>query len=309
MIDLNALPLPELYAELARTGLVRRLVELARDEDLGTGDVTSLAMAPAGATCEARVVARQEGVVAGLAAIEELRTVFAPGCAVRLPRRDGDAIAPGDELARVTGPLREALALERTMLNLLSRLSGVATLTRAYAEALARGDGTGTPVRARLYDTRKTTPGMRVLEKYAVRCGDGLCHRIGLFDAVLVKDNHVAGVPVERLGDAIVRAAGAARRAGDLRFVEVEVDSLDQLDALLALPAGVVDIALLDNMDGASLREAVRRRDARRPGMELEASGGVTLATIGPIGATGVDRVSVGALTHSAVALDIGLDI
>jgi nicotinate-nucleotide pyrophosphorylase (carboxylating) len=195
--------------------------------------------------------------------------------------------------------------VERPLLNLLGRLSGIATLTREYVAQIA-----GT--KARVYDTRKTTPGWRRLEKYAVRCGGGMNHRTGLFDAVLVKDNHLALAAGENVtpADAVRRArdfleqTNAQRDGGEL-LIEVEVDSLDQLANVL--PAGP-DIVLLDNMSPATLREAVRRRDALAPAVELEASGGVTLQTIRGIAETGVERISVGALTHSAPALDLGLD-
>ena len=163
--------------------------------------------------------------------------------------------------------------------------------------------------RARLYDTRKTTPGLRVLEKYAVRCGGGFCHRIGLFDAVLIKDNHIAGVSVTELPRAIQRAATLARVKSHPAFVEVEVDTLEQYEALLTLPPGTVDIILLDNMSCELMSHAAKRRDEVNPGLELEASGGITLETIGPVSRTGVDRISVGGLTHSAVVLDVAMDV
>jgi nicotinate-nucleotide pyrophosphorylase (carboxylating) len=202
------------------------------------------------------------------------------------------------KLAVIAGPLRSLLAAERTALNFLQRLSGVASLTRRYVEAVA-----GLPVL--VLDTRKTTPGWRLLEKYAVRAGGGTNHRLGLFDGVLIKDNHLAG-----LGDpatAIRRAVESARGfPGNVRLaIEVEVDTLDQLDQALAASP---DIILLDNMPNEWLREAVARRDRLAPGVKLEASGGVNLGTVRGIAETGVDRISVGALTHSAAALDIGLD-
>jgi nicotinate-nucleotide pyrophosphorylase (carboxylating) len=302
--DTNRLPLPELYRRLAAGGLVQRLLELARDEDLGQGgDVTTRACVPQGRRGRATLAARGGGVVAGLEAIEDLARVFAPGVRADLRVRDGDDLRGGEVLAVLGGPMCELLALERTMLNLVSRLCGVATLTRRYARAIPQGS------RARLYDTRKTTPGLRVLEKYAVRCGGGFCHRMGLFDAVLIKDNHLAGVGAGELAEFVGRAANQARQAPGVNFVEVEVDTLEQLAALLTLPRGAVDVVLLDNMDAPTLRRAAEMRDARLPGLELEASGGVTLATIGEIAGTGVDRISVGAITHQAVSLDLGLDV
>lgn len=301
--DINALPLPEAYAALASSGLVGRLISLARDEDLGTtGDVTSAACIAPGLTGEGRVVMRNGGVVAGLAAMETLRAVFAPGCRVDVMTQDGTRVPAGTTLAEVRGPVRELLSLERTMLNLLGRLSGIATLTAKYVAAIPSG------TRAGLYDTRKTTPGLRVLEKYAVRCGGGRCHRLGLHDAVLIKDNHLAGVAVGGLAAFVGDASRKARASGSVAFVEVEVDTLEQFGVLARLPRGVVDIVLLDNMGVADLCEAARVRDGTCPWLELEASGGVTLESLPGIAATGVDRISVGALTHQAVSVDVALD-
>lgn len=302
--DLNSLPLPALYEALASGGLVRRLLDLAYDEDLGSaGDVTSRACIASDRAGRARIVARKPGVVAGLALMADVKVRFAPACECVARAHDGVPVDAGTTLAEVRGPLREMLGLERTMLNLVGRLSGIATLTALYAAAIPAGS------RAHLYDTRKTTPGLRVLEKYAVRCGGGRCHRMGLHDAVLIKDNHLAGIGVGDLASYVRSAAERARRESDLGFVEVEVDSLSQLDALLELPRGVVDIVLLDNMSVAELRDAAQRRDARAPWLELEASGGVTLATLPAIASTGVDRISVGALTHQAVSLDVAMDV
>ena len=279
-------------AELAAA---RALLALALAEDLGdAGDVTSLATIPSDAAGRAAFVARRPGVVAGLHLLPLVADAVDPTLAVELLAADGAAVVPGDRLATISGPLRGLLAAERTALNFLQRLSGVATLTRRYVEAVA-----GT--RAVVLDTRKTTPGWRLLEKYAVRCGGGTNHRVGLFDAVLIKDNHLAGLGA----DAVRRAVAAARAYAPGLPVEVEVDTLQQLDDALAVRA---DIVLLDNLPADALREAVRRRDAVAPGTRLEASGGVTLDTVRGMAEAGVDRISVGALTHSAPALDIGLD-
>ena len=286
---------------------LQELVELAMREDLGReGDLTTAALIPEDAAGQADVVVRQAGVVAGLPAAQvalgmfDTRLEWLPDC------EDGRSIAPGERIARIEGPARSMLTAERPMLNLLGRLSGIATLTKRYVEAVA---GTG----ARIYDTRKTTPGWGRLEKYAVRCGGGRNHRTGLFDAVLIKDNHLAvgspGAPSSP-AEAVVRArrfledrpSGAGRSRA---IIEVEVDTLEQLDAVLA--AGP-DVVLLDNMSPAQLVEAVRRRDAGNRRVELEASGGVDLASVRPIATTGVDRISVGALTHAAAWLDVGLD-
>ncbi|MBA4064357.1 MAG: nicotinate-nucleotide diphosphorylase (carboxylating) [Isosphaera sp.] len=274
----------------------RRLVDLALAEDLGdTGDRTSLATIPEDATGRAAFVARSPGVVAGLPAAGMVCAAVDPKLAFAVISPDGSPVTRGTVLAIVAGTLRAVLAAERTALNFLQRLSGVATLTRAFVDAAAGH-------RARLLDTRKTTPGWRLLEKYAVRCGGGSNHRVGLYDGVLIKDNHLAG-----LGGDVRRAVAAARAyPGNAGLpVEVEVDTPEQLEHALAVRA---DIVLLDNMTPDQLRAAVARRDAVAPGVLLEASGGVNLATVAGIAATGVDRISVGALTHSAPALDIGLD-
>jgi nicotinate-nucleotide pyrophosphorylase (carboxylating) len=293
------------YASCRETGLVARLLELARDEDLGSArrDVTSAEFVDARAQLRCSVVARTPAVVAGLAAIPDLLSIFGVDRAVtvRLDAADGATVGSGDAVANLDGDARSILAIERTLLNLVGRLSGVATLTSRYIDAM------GTGHRAQLYDTRKTTPGLRVLEKYAVRCGGGRSHRLGLHDAMLVKDNHIAGVPAEALAHTVADAARRARAAG-VAFVEVEVDSPDQFARLLALPAGTIDVVLLDNFPLPALREAVRTRAATRPDLLLEASGGVTLGTIRAVAETSVDRISVGALTHSAVSLDFGLD-
>ena len=277
----------------------RALVDLALAEDLGErGDVTAAATIPAREPGSARFVARSPGVVAGLPVAALVAITLDPDLRFAATRDDGDRVATGDVLATIAGPMRSLLAAERTMLNFLQRLSGVATLTARFVTEVA---GTN----AVILDTRKTTPGWRRLEKYAVRCGGGTNHRVGLHDAILIKDNHLAHLHAG--GDPIGAALAAARQAGfkKLQFVEVEVDDLDQLDR--ALGCGP-DIILVDNLGPDGLAEAVRRRDERAPGILLEASGGITLATVGTLARTGVDRISVGALTHSAPALDIGLD-
>ena len=284
----------------AETAAALALIRLALAEDLGEsaavgGDITSRFGIPAGATGAADFVARVPGVIAGLPILPLVAGELDAGLAIQLFAADGDAVEPGSRVAGVSGPLRSVLAAERTMLNFVQRLGGVATLTRQFADAVA---GTG----ARILDTRKTTPGYRLLEKYAVRAGDGVNHRVGLFDAVLIKDNHIAGLGAGGIGRSVA-AARAAAPPGCV--VQVEVDTLGQLDeALLARP----DIVLLDNMTNDQLRAAVARRAEVAPGVLLEASGGVNLRTVRGIAETGVDRVSVGALTHSAAALDVGLD-
>jgi nicotinate-nucleotide pyrophosphorylase (carboxylating) len=300
MVDLNALSLPDLFAELTSDGCLNRLIAAAFDEDLtDVGDVTTESIIDPALTAEAFVVARSAGVSAGLACGPE---IVGEKVEFETLVPDGEHFAANTPLARLAGRLREILECERTLLNIVGRLSGIATLTRRYVEAIA-----GT--KAVICDTRKTTPGMRNLEKYAVRCGGGTLHRIGLFDAALYKDNHLALVSLESLAETIKKAAKHVRKRHDLRFVEVEVDSLDQLKKLLTLESGIIDIILLDNMQPDTLREAVRMRDAANPDLLLEASGGVNLETVREIAGTGVDRISVGAITHSAACLDVGLDI
>ena len=275
-------PLPDL--------MILPVVRAALAEDLGrAGDVTSQACIPADARLNATFGARKPGVVAGLACARLAVLELDPDATFEDLAKDGDSVTRGGRLARVQASARALLAAERTALNLLGRLSGVATLTRAYVDAI---DGT----RARIVDTRKTTPGLRALEKYAVRCGGGTNHRIGLFDA-MIKDNHIASCG--SVAEA-VRLAKAA--AGHLMKVEVEIDRLEQLDD--ALRHGP-DVVMLDNFSLADLAQAVRVTNHRAV---LEASGGVSLETVRAIAETGVDVISVGALTHSASVLDIGLD-
>lgn len=283
----------------AEVDACRGLAVLALQEDLGPAcvDLTSQAVIPADLTGRAAFVARTSGVLAGVPAL----AIVAAAVDVTLDPlvEDGADLRAGTRIAVITGKFRSLLAAERTALNFVQHLSGVATLTRRYVDAVA-----GLP--AQILDTRKTLPGWRLLQKYAVRCGGGRNHRLGLFDGILIKDNHLARL-ADRGVPAVAESVRAARARADLpsAAVELEVDTLDQLDeALAARP----DIILLDNMAPDALREAVRRRDAVAPGVRLEASGGVTLQTVRAIAESGVDRVSVGALTHSAPALDIGLD-
>jgi nicotinate-nucleotide pyrophosphorylase (carboxylating) len=268
-------------------------VARALDEDLGrAGDVTSVATVPETAKAHAALVARQAGVIAGLPlAVATLRKLT-PDIQVQANVRDGAAVAAGVQLMTIMGPARAVLAGERTALNFVGRLSGVATLTADYVRHTA-----GT--KARVCCTRKTTPGLRALEKYAVRCGGGFNHRFGLDDAILIKDNHIAVAGGVR---AVLERARA--HAGHLVKIEIEVDTLDQLHEVLA--TGLADAVLLDNMDIPTLNEAVKLARGR---VVLEASGGVTLNSIAAIAATGVDYISSGALTHSAPNFDVALDI
>jgi len=265
----------------------------ALDEDLGrAGDVTSIATIPESAKAHAVLVARQAGVIAGLPlAIATFRKLSAD-ILIQAYLRDGAAVAAGVHLLTISGPARAVLAGERTALNFVGRLSGIATLTADYVRHAA-----GT--RMRICCTRKTTPGLRALEKYAVRCGGGFNHRFGLDDALLIKDNHIAVAGGIR---AVLERARA--HAGHLVKIEIEVDTLDQLREVL--DTGIADAVLLDNMDIPTLTEAVRLAHGR---VVLEASGGVTLSSIAKIAATGVDYASCGALTHSAPNFDVALDI
>ncbi len=286
--------------ELAERDNAGALIDLAIVEDLSLldDDVTGRLTIPGHAIGSARYVARSSGILAGVPLLQTLAVRFGLEKGMNMNRRDGDPLEPGSEIANVEGSMRALLAMERTALNFLQRLSGIATLTAKFVEAVA-----GT--KAVILDTRKTTPGWRALEKYAVRCGGGTNHRIGLYDAVLIKDNHLAWLADS--GDPIGRAVEAARAGAPpgTKFIEVEVDTLEQLDR--ALEVGP-DIILVDNLGPEKLAEAVRRRNERAPGILLEASGGVNLLTVRALAETGVDRISVGALTHSAPALDIGLD-
>ncbi|AWU97129.1 carboxylating nicotinate-nucleotide diphosphorylase [Azospirillum ramasamyi] len=271
---------------------VEPIVRAALAEDLGrAGDITTDSIIPADAVATARIAARQDGRVAGLEAALTAFRLLDPAVSVTVERADGDDVPPGGTIATLTGKARALLTAERTALNLMGRLSGIATATRALVREV---EGT----RARIVCTRKTTPGLRVLEKHAVKLGGGFNHRFGLDDAVLIKDNHIAVAGGVRPAVERVRAA-----IGHMVKVEVEVDTLDQLDELLGLP---VDVVLLDNMDPDRLRRAVRMVDGR---LLTEASGNVTLATVRAIAETGVDMISCGWLTHSAPNLDLGLDM
>ncbi len=271
--------------------MIEPVIRAALAEDLGrAGDVTSMACIDADARLAVRFAARRPGVVAGLDCARLALRVLDPEARFEIEVGDGDEVPAGAMLASAEANARAVLATERTALNLLGRLSGIATLTAAYVAAVA-----GT--RARITDTRKTTPGLRALEKYAVRCGGGINHRFGLDDAILIKDNHVAACG--GVGPALARAKAAA---GHLVKVEVEVDDLGQFDEALA---HAPDVIMLDNFSLGDLTEAVRRAAGR---VRLEASGGVDLSSVRAIAETGVDVISVGALTHSAAVLDVGLD-
>jgi nicotinate-nucleotide pyrophosphorylase len=304
MTDPGALS-PDLAGRLEDAGLVpggvAGLVRTALAEDLAGGtDLTTAATIAAGATARADVVARAEGVAAGLPVAEAVFAIaagtLAPGRGIRVTTlvRDGDRVWPGSAMMTVEGGLAGILTAERTALNLLCHLSGVASLTRRWVDAVA---GTG----ARIRDTRKTLPGLRALEKYAVRCGGGVNHRMSLADAVLIKDNHVAAAG--SVAAALRAAVAAAAAAGGGLTIEVECDTLAQVREAIAAGA---ELILLDNFALAQTRQAVALAAGR---VKLEASGGLTLDRARDVALAGVDYLAVGALTHSAPALDIGLDL
>ena len=283
--------------------VVQQLWNQTLAEDGAERDITSLISIDENARGKAVVASKTDGIFAGAVLLDQLKAMEAHH--LRVDRRvdDSDVLRAGTAIAQLEGSLRHLLSIERTLLNFLQRMCGVATLTRKYVYAVA---GTG----AEIYDTRKTIPGWRQLDKYAVRCGGGFNHRMGLHDAILVKDNHLAGIPISRLAgrvsEMIAKASSLEPRPA---FFEIEVDTLEQYDELLKV-AGI-DLILLDNFGLDQMREAVRRRDAAglRGTLRLEASGGVELPRVRDIARTGVDCISVGALTHSAPALDIHMEI
>lgn len=266
------------------------VVERALAEDVGSGDVTTAGTVPEEATCTARIVVKEPGIVAGIPVVRAVFTTLDEALVIDELAYDGDraALLPF-EVLRVSGPARAILTGERVALNILGRLSGIATLTRAYVDAVA---DTGVTI----LDTRKTTPGLRALEKYAVRCGGGANHRFGLDDGILVKDNHLL------VAGGIHAAVRGLRQISDLP-IQVEVETLGELRDALAAGA---DRILLDNMSPALMREAVELTRGRAT---TEASGGITLATIREVAETGVDFISIGALTHSARSLDVSLEV
>jgi nicotinate-nucleotide pyrophosphorylase (carboxylating) len=292
-----AFPFPR-HRHLVRVELtaaeIRRAVRAALAEDLGGGDVTTLATVPAGALSVALMNAREPLVVAGLAFAETAFRALSPKIKIQRFARDGQTVSAGKTLLKISGPSRAILSAERVALNFVQRLAGVATATAQFTGAV-RG------TRARILDTRKTTPGWRRFEKYAVACGGGKNHRVGLFDLVLIKDNHLVALR-DAPPNAIAAAVARARKQFPQLKIEVEADTLEQVAQAVAAGA---DIILLDNMTLAQLRQAVQIVQGQA---KTEASGGVNLKTVRAIAATGVDYISVGAITHSARAVDIGLD-
>lgn len=270
---------------------VEELVRRALLEDIGPGDITTEATVPADKLCTAVIVSREDGLVCGHPVAQATFRVMDPSLTYEILAPEGSHVTPGQEVARITGNARSILTAERVALNFLQRMSGIATTTRKLAESIKY-------YHARLVETRKTTPGLRLVEKYAVRVGGGLNHRYGLHDAVLIKDNHIA------VCGGVRQAVIAARKvASHTSRVEVEVDTLEQLQEALDVGA---DVILLDNMDGDTMRKAVEMTNGKAI---LEASGGITAQNLEEVARTGVDIISMGALTHSVRALDLGLDI
>lgn len=271
--------------------LVLSAVRSALDEDLGlSGDITTNATVGADVGANALLVARKPGVVSGLALAEAAFRELDPNCAFEIDIEDGQSIVANDTVARISGNARAILTAERVALNFMGRMCGIATLTRRYVEAIV-------DTNAKIVDTRKTTPGLRAFEKYAVTCGGGHNHRFGLFDAVLIKDNHIVAA-----GGVAEAIKAAQSTVGHMTKIEVEVDTLEQLEIVMREK---IDCVLLDNMGPTELRNAVNTVAGR---CLTEASGGVNLDTVREIAAAGVDLISVGALTHSAPVLDLGLD-
>ena len=288
---------------------LRELFTLARAEDIGPDDVTSRLLIAQDTVGMATLLQKEPGVTCGLPIVAMVCRCYDERLRVEpIPGSDPDLLEgrftelPRTPLLRICGPMRSLLSAERLVLNFLQRMSGVATVTHHYVRRVA---GTA----AKITDTRKTIPGHRLLDKYAVRAGGGVNHRMGLYDGLLVKDNHIAGIPLAELTTRIGRIVARSRAENPTRMVEVEVDTLDQLREVLKVDA--IDIILLDNMGCPSMAQAVRLRDVagRRGKLALEASGGVTLETVRAVAETGVDRIAVGAITHSAPALDIGMDV
>lgn len=285
----------------------RHLADLARTEDLGPDntDLTSQLL-PNDSSAEYQLLIKQKGVFAGQAITQTILNVFDDSLQINWHESTTDGIFindPPHAVATITGPRASILTAERTLLNFLQRLSGIATLTRQFVDAIAHTE-------AKIHDTRKTIPGWRLLEKYAVRCGGGQNHRFGLHDAVLIKDNHLVGVPVDRLANHVFQMLNHIETLpAKPAFTQIEVDNLDQFQQLLDIVG--IDIILLDNFSIQDMISAVRMRNDRnlQNKLSLEASGGITLETIRPIAETGIDRISTGAITHSAPALDISLDI
>jgi nicotinate-nucleotide pyrophosphorylase (carboxylating) len=281
---------------------IQPLIKMAIEEDLGRGDITSELFLKEDAITKANIVSREEIVVCGMDVAGEVLSCYDEKLKLKVFIEDGQQGHAGSKLATITGPLCSMLSAERVLLNFMPRLSGIATTTRKYVRAI---EGT----KAKIYDTRKTTPGWRLLEKYAVRCGGGYNHRIGLYDGILIKDNHLAQLG----GDfypKLKKIIEEAKKVKDVKFVAIEVDHVEgQLDYVLKIQG--IDIVLLDNMGPKRLKQAVEMRNEMCGENEkplLEASGNIKLDNVSAVANCGIDRIAIGAITHSAVAVDIGLD-
>lgn len=266
-------------------------IQNALAEDIGSGDLTSASLVPADHQSAARIFAKEDAVLAGTAAARAVYHQLDPQIVITVRKQDGDAVRPGDTVLEIAGRTRSILTGERVALNFIQRLSGVATIARKFVDAVA---GTG----AEILDTRKTTPGLRSLEKAAVKAGGARNHRMGLFDAVMVKDNHLLACPD------LAAALQEIRRKYPKLLIEVEADSIEQVREFVRL--GAIDVILLDNMSPEEIRKCIA---LRRPGLKFEASGGVSLATVRAIAETGVDYISAGQLTHSAPSIDFSLEL
>jgi nicotinate-nucleotide pyrophosphorylase (carboxylating) len=280
----------------------RPLIKMAIEEDLGKGDITSELLFPKDTIDKANIISREEIVVCGMDIAEEILKCYDENLKLTIKINDGEPAHVGNKLGIIEGPLRSMLSAERILLNFLQRLSGIATTTRKYVNAI---QGT----KARIYDTRKTMPGWRILEKYAVRCGGGYNHRMGLYDGILIKDNHLAQLGRD-FKSKLLKIIEDAKNIKGMKFIAVEVDHVDdQLNYVLEIPG--IDIVLLDNMGQWQLKHAVEMRDemcGKNKKPLLEASGNITLSSVSAIAQCGVDRIAIGAITHSATAVDIGLD-
>lgn len=296
---------------------IRQLIRLAVSEDLGglpgdpgAGDRTVAATIPTSLQCRGDILARQDGVICGLFLVPAILRHYDPALTLTTDNHDGQDIVRSRRVAAITGAAGAILSAERVVLNFLSRLSGIATLTRRYVRSVENATPAGRP-RPVICDTRKTTPGWRALEKYAVRCGGGRNHRMGLYDGVMLKDNHLAALRARMESGRTLASLTAHVRSTLPKDIPLwlEVDSLEELAE--ALPGGGADIILLDNMTPAQIRRAVAIRGAQEPASRppLEASGGITLANVADVAQTGVDRISIGALTHSALCLDLALEV
>jgi len=280
----------------------RPLIKMAIEEDLGAGDMTSELLFKEDTLAKANIISREEIVVSGIEIASEILKSYDERLKLKIHINDGESAHVGNKLGTIDGPLRSMLTAERVMLNFLQRLSGIATTTSKYVRAI---QGT----KAKIYDTRKTMPGWRILEKYAVRCGGGYNHRLGLYDGILIKDNHLAQLG-RNFQPKLRKIINRARKVKGVKFIAVEVDHVDhQLNYVLKIPG--IDIVLLDNMGQWQLKHAVDMRNQmcgkkRKP--LLEASGSITLSSVSAIAQCGIDRIAIGAITHSARAVDIGLD-